>query len=77
VHLLFICRSEKEKLEDILTALGSLPVLSVTDFGGARGPAIALALENGHVIFDVDATAARRAGLHISSKLLHVAHSVQ
>lgn len=79
VHLLFICHSEKDRLADILDALNTLPVLSVSDTDSAfdRGAAISFGVESGRVVFDVNVDAAGRARLRISSKLLHVARSVR
>jgi hypothetical protein len=79
VHLLFVCKSEKDRLAEILGALNTLPVLCVSDTDTAfdRGAAISFAVESGHVVFDVNAEAAGRSGLRISSKLLRVARSVR
>jgi hypothetical protein len=78
VHLLFVCRSEKERLPEILDAVNSIPVLCVSDAERAsdRGAAISFGVENGRVVFDVNADAVARTGLRISSKLLPVARSV-
>jgi uncharacterized membrane protein len=66
-------------LAEILGALNTLPVLCVSDTDTAfdRGAAISFAVESGHVVFDVNAEAAGRSGLRISSKLLRVARSVR
>ncbi|TYZ47099.1 DUF4154 domain-containing protein, partial [Ralstonia solanacearum] len=55
------------------------PVLTVVDGGrtGASGPMIALSLQDSRVVFDIDAAAARQAGLQLSSQLLRLARSVQ
>lgn len=59
------------------------PVLTVVDggraarAGGASGPMIALSLQDSRVVFDIDAAAARQAGLQLSSQLLRLARSVQ
>ncbi len=59
------------------------PVLIVADGGragrpaGVSGPMIALSLQDSRVVFDIDAAAARRAGLQLSSQLLRLARSVQ
>lgn len=60
-----------------------VPVLTVSDSrqggrgAGGSGPMIALALQDSRVVFDIDAGAARQAGLQISSQLLRLARSVQ
>jgi len=54
------------------------PVLTVGDgHKGALAPMIALALQDDRVVFDIDAGAARQAGLQLSSQLLRLARSVQ
>ncbi|MGM3278315.1 YfiR family protein [Ralstonia sp. 24A2] len=54
------------------------PVLTVGDgHKGALTPMIALALQDNRVVFDIDAGAARQAGLQLSSQLLRLARSVQ
>ncbi|QCX51023.1 YfiR family protein [Ralstonia pseudosolanacearum] len=59
------------------------PVLTVVDggrvarAGGGSGPMIALSLQDSRVVFDIDAAAARQAGLQLSSQLLRLARSVQ
>lgn len=54
------------------------PVLTVGDgHKGALTPMIALALQDNRVVFDIDAGAARLAGLQLSSQLLRLARSVQ
>ncbi|MBT1539767.1 DUF4154 domain-containing protein [Ralstonia solanacearum] len=55
------------------------PVLTVVDGGrvGASGSMIALSLQDSRVVFDIDAAAARQAGLQLSSQLLRLARSVQ
>lgn len=77
-QLLFISRSEKARLRSVLTALGKAPVLTVGDTGGfaERGVMINLFLERGKVRFEINARAAERAGLQISSKLLSLAKLV-
>ncbi len=54
------------------------PVLTVGDGrNSALAPMIALALQDKRVVFDIDAGAARQAGLQLSSQLLRLARSVQ
>lgn len=60
-------------------ALADLPVLVVSDAGGMldQGAIINLQVEEGHIVFDVDLDASRRAGLTISTKLLRLARFVR
>jgi hypothetical protein len=51
-------------------------VLTVGD-GAPQGAIIGLLLQNQHLRFDIDASAARRAGLEPSSKLLRLARVVR
>jgi hypothetical protein len=51
------------------------PVVTVTDAGG--GGMITFVIEANHVRFDIDDDAASHSGLHISSKLLSLAHAVK
>lgn len=77
-QLLFVSRSERGRLPEILAALRHLPVLTVGDsdeFVGAGGM-IALVLRQSRVRFEIDQTAAERVGLAISSKLLDLAERV-
>ncbi|AQW32452.1 YfiR family protein [Ralstonia syzygii subsp. celebesensis] len=70
-------------LDDRVRSPAAAPVLSVADGGrvggpaGASGPMIALSLQDSRVVFDIDAVAARQAGLQLSSQLLRLARSVQ
>ena len=55
------------------------PVLVVADGAGAVGDGIAVSLEmsNGRVVFDIDPQTARRSGLQLSSRLLHLARNLR
>jgi hypothetical protein len=72
-HILFISNSEKKRWPQISDALAGNSVLTVsenwdhfTDAGGV----IYFFMENRRVCFDINAEAARGAGLKISSKLM-------
>jgi hypothetical protein len=61
---------------DAVDALKDKPVITVTESTmRARGIINFLTLDN-HVRFDIDEAAAARNGVHISSKLLGLAHNV-
>jgi hypothetical protein len=72
-HLLFVSRSEKAHLGDVLRAVGhSAPVLTVSDIEGfvAGGGMIGFFLERNRVRFEIDPSRAQRHGLKLSSQLL-------
>lgn len=76
-EVLYVGKSE----QDIAPLLAGLPrgVLTVgeTDDFLRRNGIIAFVIENRRVRFDIDARAAARVGLRISSKLLNVARAVE
>ena len=79
-HILFISSSEQKKFSEILTALGDSEILTVGEadsFGGAGGM-IQFIFEGNKIRFRVNETAAARANLKVSAKLLslasHAAH---
>ena len=77
-HIVFVTLPEAQHLSGILDSLDALPVLVVGDmpgFAGAGGD-IGFVIDEGKVGFQINPTAARRAGLKISSKLLRLAEIV-
>lgn len=77
-HLLFVCRSQKEQLGEIIDVVKDRPVLTVADMGGflESGGMINFIMEENKIRFEINLTAARHAGLRISSKLLGLAKRV-
>jgi hypothetical protein len=77
-HVLFISASESANQERILAALGGQPTLTVgeTPTFAARGGMIHFLTERNRVRLEVNVTAARTAGLTISSNLLRSARIV-
>lgn len=77
-HVLFISRSEQDNVEHILDALGARPVLTIMDQEGMaqRGVMVNLFLDNRRIGFEINAEAARRARLALSSKMLRLARAV-
>lgn len=71
-HLLFISKSEKGNLDQILSSLNAASILTIseTDQFARRGGVINFFLESNKVRFEINAEAARRNGLKISSQLL-------
>ncbi|WP_052566826.1 YfiR family protein [Candidatus Magnetobacterium casense] len=70
--ILFISRSEKDRLPNILRGISRLPVLTVGDTQSfaSRGVMVNFYLENDKIRFEINIEAAQTAGLKISSNLL-------
>ena len=77
-QVLFISRSEAERLERIFASLSGKPVLTVGDVEGfaRRGGMIRFAMTGGKVGLSINLDAAKAARLTISSKLLRPAKIV-
>lgn len=77
-HVLFISRSERRRLPQILAAVRMFPVLTVGDTPGFldQGGIVNFTLEGSKVRFEISQAAAERTGLRISSKLLRLATRV-
>lgn len=77
-QILFISRSEAERLDQTLQSLRGRKVLTVTDIEGAerRGAIIVLFNENNRVRMRINLAAARASNLVISSKLLRPAEVI-
>jgi len=78
-HILFISPSEAPRLDKILAALETRPVLTVGDLPGfaQAGGAIEFVYQDNKIRFAINLDTARRAGLKISSKLLSLAMVVR
>jgi hypothetical protein len=74
-HVLFVARSEQERLPEILRVLGTSPTLTIgdTDGYGARGVMVNLVNWGQTVRFEVNQPAAARAGLQLSSQFTDLA----
>lgn len=77
-HLLFIAGDQYPRLADLLDAYGGRPVLTIGDGErfARKGAQIALYRRGGSLRFELNLAAARRSGLAISSKLMHLAAAV-
>ena len=77
-QVLFIAASEHARMEQIRDQLGEKPPLTVTEANGfdRRTVMIVLVPAGNRVGFEVNLTAARQAGLNLSSKLLRLAKGV-
>ncbi len=71
-QLLFICKSEQRKLDNILSRLGNRPVLTVSEVTGftRQGGIIAFYQDGKKVRFEINSTTAQKSGLKLSSQLL-------
>ena len=77
-QVVFISRSEKERLPQILKAIRGLHILTIGDADTfeRQGVIINFSIAQNKVRFEIDVNAARRAGIRISSKLLSLARAV-
>jgi hypothetical protein len=78
-HILFISMSEKKRLPQILAGLRGSSVLTVAEMDRfiEAGGVIQFTFENSRIRFAINADAADRARLKVSSKLLSVAQYVE
>ena len=78
-NVLFVGSSESERLGQILPALEKRPILTVSDAPrfSRRGGIIEFVLTENRVRFEVNTSAAEKAGLTINSQLLKVATRVR
>ena len=77
-HLLFITTGERQRLPAILRAVEGKPVVTVGDTPGfgQSGVMLNLLVQDEHVRFEANTSAAARAGLRLSSHLLRIARIV-
>jgi hypothetical protein len=77
-HIVYIGRSEANRLSQVLKALNGKPILTVSDLDGSaeRGVTIQFVTEHGRVRFRINPKTAENAKLALSSKLLRVAEIV-
>jgi hypothetical protein len=78
-HVLFISRSEKRRLHQILPKLRATPTLTIseTDKFAEFGGMINFIIVKNKVRFEINVTAATESGLEISSRLLRLAKIVR
>ncbi len=78
-QILFISSSEAARIKEILAAVDSFNVLTVSDMPGftSDGGMIQFVLRENKVRFEVNLTAAEKAGLMMSSQLLKVATDIR
>lgn len=78
-HILFVSPSESARIGEFVQRVGAQAVLIVGDESEtvSRGGTIAFTVKNDKVGFEINLSAARRARLTISSKLLNLAQAVR
>jgi hypothetical protein len=78
-QIIFISKSEKGRLKEIMTGIDSNAVLTVSEIDGfaADGGIINFYLDGNKVHFEINPAIARRAGLKVSSQLLSLGRIVR
>ena len=76
--ILFVCASERTKLDRIFASVASRPILTVSDIRGfaASGGMIGFVSAHDRIRFEINQWASQRSGLIISAQLLKLATSV-
>jgi hypothetical protein len=71
-QVVFVSKSERGNVGDVIETLGGANVLTVGDSEGfaRQGGVIGFTMQGENVRFEINKAAARRAGLNISSELL-------
>lgn len=77
-HILFISLSEERRVGQILEAVASRPILTVSDIDGfaERGGIVGFVTRHNKIRFQLNAAAADRAQVRLSAKLLRLAERV-
>ena len=77
-RVLFLSSSEDKQLKDILSSVGKLNVLTVSDLPRfiQQGGMVQFVMADRRVRFEINLAAAQQAGLKLSSELLKVAATV-
>ena len=78
-HLLYIDKSEANRVHEILKAVEPLSILTISDIPGfaEQGGMLGLVLRKGKITFDANPVAIKKAGIRVSSKILKLATIVQ
>ena len=78
-RVLFMNASKDAQLGNILSALGTSAILTVSDMPGFTrgGGMIQFVIDGNRVRFEINLAAAKRAGLNLSSQLLKLAIAVR
>ena len=78
-HILFVCRSERDRLATVFQKLGTASVLTMSEIEGfaQSGGMLALTLDRGKIRFECNPAVAQRAGLKIDSQFLLLSRIVK
>lgn len=78
-HILFVCESEKGKVDRVIGAVKKLHVLTVSDIVGfaRRGGTIGFVQEKNRIRFEINEESAKEAGLKLNAKLLYLGKIVR
>jgi hypothetical protein len=78
-HILFVSNSEKSRLSSILASLQDRSILTIgeTDGFGQLGGMVNLVKRDNSIRFEINAGAAQRSGVKISSKLLNLPKAIK
>ena len=78
-RIVFVSSSEEGQLKEVVSSLGKLSVLTVSDIPefAQRGGMVQFVLEQNRVRFEINQTSAERAGMTLSSQLLKLATKVR
>ena len=76
--ILFVSSSEEKYLQKIIETTASLSILTIGDTNGyaEQGIIINLYTEQNKIRFEINTNAAKRSGLKLSSKILHLARII-
>lgn len=76
--IVYISSSEDQRVDDIVSILKGLPVLTIADTAGyvSRGVMINMSVENNRIRFDVNLSSSRNSRLVMSSRMLSLAKGV-
>jgi hypothetical protein len=74
-HIVFVRKSERDRLAALLQATAGSPVLTMSDIDGfaAEGGMVGFSNTDGAIHFEINAAASKRAGLSIGAQLLQIA----
>jgi hypothetical protein len=74
-HIVFVRKSERERLAAVLQAAAHSPVLTMSDIDGfaAAGGMVGFNTTDGAIHFEINVAASKRVGLSIGAQLLQIA----
>lgn len=77
-QIIFLSRSDRANITNIIKLLDDKPILTIADTPGAgqQGVVLNMAVKDGKVVFEASLIIARRNGLKLSSQLLRFATEV-